>query len=113
MGLGNVIRVSLVFPGTRRDAFVRGYRGEMGFYRPYFSELIDSHYRFPKAEMLYVIAPLFFEEKASTGGTSDHPAFVPMLDISREISLSLDELKSVHSVKCELLFDGELPPKVD
>ena len=89
----------------------------MGFYRPYFSELIDSHYRFPKAEMLYVIAPLFFEEKASTGGTSPTiPAFLqPRCSTSavRSHSLSLDQLKSVHSVKCELLFDGELPPKVD
>ena len=51
--------------------------------------------------VLFLISPVFF-----CRGTIDRPDIrhVPALNLTRKITLSLDELKSVQSAKCEITF---------
>ena len=107
---------SLVFAGMgsglpEYDRFFYGYGDEKrttGFFNQYYSLLVGERKHEPP-EALYLIAPMFF----NVANFSITPnKYVPTLIFIRDIQLSVDELKAVHSVKCELMFDGELPPSL-
>jgi len=102
--------VSLIFAGVGSDSpeyddFYYGYGNDgqtTGFFKPYFSLLSGD-----KGEVLYLVAPIFFK-------TYDPPCenYLPAIVLTRDISLSLDELRRVESIRCELTHDGSLPPEV-
>ena len=54
-----------------------------------------------KHSLLFIVAPVFFHLEEFEGTMEQ----VPKLTFTRSITLSLDELKSVQSLKCEIAFD--------
>ncbi|MBX9579359.1 MAG: hypothetical protein K2X87_03545 [Gemmataceae bacterium] len=61
-------------------------------------------------ERLFAVAPVMFTDDIRA---DDKPMYVPSLIQTRDITLSLDELRRLHTATCELAFDGDLPPKPD
>jgi hypothetical protein len=49
-------------------------------------------------EGLFLVAPLFVESDLVNGRIY----YVPQIEMLVTLSLSLDELRAIHSVKCEL-----------
>ncbi|MCY2986742.1 MAG: SHD1 domain-containing protein [Planctomycetota bacterium] len=111
--------VSLIFSGTESgdssygayDGFYYGYpaKDKLGFYPEYFSLLAGGRNQSGtgrnRGEVLFVIAPLFFDNCPHTRGVD----YVPSLSITRTVTLQVDELRDIHTVRAELRFEGILP----
>ena len=83
------------FGGLRFPRSIRGsYGNEADIYR-----IRKDVYQ--ARESFAIVAPVFF----SLGIDSNFLNHVPKLTFTRSIILSLDELKSVQSLKCEIAFD--------
>jgi hypothetical protein len=52
--------------------------------------------------MIFLVSPVFFRLEDEQ---------IPALSITRSVVLSLDELKSVHSARCEISFEQIDPDK--
>ena len=94
--------------GQRSDLFPDPHRGEKlqaGFLEPYFSIVAGQENEWNR-EFMFVVSPFFWNRQ------SDSMDYRTALTFSPTLTLSLDELKAVDSIKCEVLFDGDLPPKI-
>jgi len=79
-----------------------GGREGVGFCRKYYEHLVRD-------EQIFLIAPLFFDNHQRSVDLQ----YRRFLTVSRKLTLSLEEIRAVRNVQCELTFDRSLPPDVN
>ena len=101
--------------GDDYDKFYYGYQANdqpWGFYPKYYSgQLIGTarEYRGKmqySGERLFLMSPMFF------GGAKHIRSYRGTIAVSRDVELTLNEVKQVQNIRCELKHDGPLPPKL-
>jgi len=66
-------------------------------------ETVDRRYY--SGERLFLFSPMFF------GGSANSRKYLSSLHVKHDLELTLDELKRIQNVRCELKHDGRLPPE--
>jgi hypothetical protein len=84
-----------------------GRFGLRTFTGPGFQPAIFEHLNRLPDDRLYLVCPFFLPSCNYAGGAQ---AYLPSLCIPRSLSVTLDELRRMKNVKCELRFNGDLPP---
>jgi hypothetical protein len=98
------------FQSQYRGPYSLGSKPKSGWYPDYakatvgeLRESVDS--RIYTGERLFLFSPMFF------GGSSNSRKYLSSLHVKHDLELTLDELKRIQNVRCELKHDGRLPPE--
>jgi len=79
-----------------------------GFQPVIFKHLMGRDHHRISDDRLYLMGPFFVPSCNYKGG----PFFyVPHLHVGRDMTVTLEELKRMATIKCELRYNGDLPPK--